>query len=1053
MRESFVPFSFVTDTDSEDSFPEIMRKAFTQELITWLVDAEYADASSWTLLWIHSAPSADLLACLEPGPRWPPLLRNQQVATKIQLRIDTNSLRRGLVELVAGASSANEDERCSRDSAASRMALSGQVADLHSAMAAEMAKMLGINKEDVVVTSLVDDGQGGWLVEYSLIASKDSLASPNSGSIMSGQGISDFISSRSATTDGLDFLNSADKSFGVQELERLNVCQDTKGDPDEMRAMLEARYVSQEVRDAAERHRRALEMIWLIAGQTAENPSEENLAELAAALAELIAAGGSESELAEATSALNKLRALHLIQRLKRAMLSTDSAFLKNEIEEVEAKAELCGLLNLGRRADGHGCKLLGSSTRQALLSRSQTMGKNPHAIDMSVDSIAVFPSKLDEAKSELARRACDEQLRTLIADAADFSLQVAFEGPTGYVDTLKLQVSRLTDGLEDGKAAGSDPDLLSQAHTCLQRFQIILDVCEQLDLEMRLAKERMLKLMSNMTATEKTLKTSTKNMSKKLVQGYEAQRHHSEDLHTSQSMAPRKEVSAEDEQPSAPVEQPDENADEDVSLGERRVVPSRLTSALKAFLAMQLPSAREAQLEYNGLAETWTALVDFQHLLASFSPSDGVFELVQHIKALESGVAVLQVMLDQSQPPDKALASEAAGLQDQFQPLDKALASGAAGLQDQSQPLDKALASGAVGLQDQSQPLDMALASGAAGLQDQSQPLDKALASGAAGLQDQSQPLDKALASGAAGLQDQSQPLDKDIAQMLPSVIGSANDMLQAFHRVVEEVAPKLLVQSIEDGDAEITEAFLHVSQNAQKQMHELKNKQGGNALHIAAAQGNALMIQALARHGCDSKMSDDRGYTCLDVAVENLMAAQELPQGEEVGIRTDKFKECIHVLTHELHARCTRYVYFRNQDLWMVRPPRLVKWLGLQDMLLTLGGETVLEAFHQIDTNHSGSIVKYEWSAFFESGSECALMIEALGMSVVDAFSWLDKIDSDGKDMSIGESAFELLDALDYDITTEHWQQILLKPAARLQQLKSPQPVAHAHHEVTAH
>lgn len=240
-------------------------------------------------------------------------------------------------------------------------------------------------------------------------------------------------------------------------------------------------------------------------------------------------------------------------------------------------------------------------------------------------------------------------------------------------------------------------------------------------------------------------------------------------------------------------------------------------------------------------------------------------------------------------------------------------------------------------------------------------------------------------------------------------------------------EAVPKVLHQAISHGYDDLVELCFAVSSDPAALLTAVQDRDGGNAIHVATASGHPAMIEVLMQYGCDPHARNSKERTSVDVAIEAWHRA-DLAGGDPEAI--ERWKKCIEVLFVEQKVKSMEYVYYKKRDIWMRRPTVLLKWLNIQKLFQEQFGANMNEAFGEIDTNHSGGIVKYEWMAMFDAEGPGHRALLAAGMESKEIFDLLDALDEDGKDMMIRESAFDLLSELDWHLSSEVWQDMLLKP-----------------------
>jgi len=256
-------------------------------------------------------------------------------------------------------------------------------------------------------------------------------------------------------------------------------------------------------------------------------------------------------------------------------------------------------------------------------------------------------------------------------------------------------------------------------------------------------------------------------------------------------------------------------------------------------------------------------------------------------------------------------------------------------------------------------------------------------------------------------------------------------NQIQTSWLAIAAEAVPKVLQQAVSHGFADLVELCFAVSHNPAAMLGAVQDPDGGNAIHVATLGGHVEMIKVLIQYGCDSQALNSKGKTAVDVAIEAWHRA-ELAGGdsEVVQMAIQDQKNCIELLHGEHKVYSMDFVHYKKRGIWMKRPPIMLKWLDIKRLFESTFGENMIKAFEEIDTNHSGGIVKYEWMAMFDAEGPGHRALVAAGMDSKEIFDSLDALDTEGKDMMIKESAFKLLNELDWHLTSEVWQGLLLKP-----------------------
>jgi len=249
--------------------------------------------------------------------------------------------------------------------------------------------------------------------------------------------------------------------------------------------------------------------------------------------------------------------------------------------------------------------------------------------------------------------------------------------------------------------------------------------------------------------------------------------------------------------------------------------------------------------------------------------------------------------------------------------------------------------------------------------------------------------------------------------------------NLLTSWKEISTKAVHKVLSQAVTAGYADLVKRFCEANpEDARKVLEAMIPDEGGNVLFTAARKGDHAMLQVLLDLGIDPHVEDNVARTALDVAVAILRGLD--PEDEAC----EKLKATAELL-QAAGVRSNFYAYYQKDGVWLERPPQLDQLILFLDALSNFYGEDYLSvAFKEIDANHSGAIVKYEWAATFDCEGPLKEALISSGLESDELFSLLDTYDDQGKDMAIGRSAFELLNDLDYSVTSEVWQNLLLAP-----------------------
>ena len=249
---------------------------------------------------------------------------------------------------------------------------------------------------------------------------------------------------------------------------------------------------------------------------------------------------------------------------------------------------------------------------------------------------------------------------------------------------------------------------------------------------------------------------------------------------------------------------------------------------------------------------------------------------------------------------------------------------------------------------------------------------------------------------------------------------------LLDTWAKLVAEAMPRGLLQAILSGSSDLVAACLYVCVDKPAVYAQVRDEQtGAGAVHVAAAEGRATIIKVLVDNEADIHEVTKHGQSALDIAIEALQK-----QSIDVDLElAGRLQETVDLLDGEYHVISYEYVKYKKRGAWFKRPETMLKWLRIKQ-LLEHHFDNLKKAFLEIDTNHSGGIVKYEWEAMFGAEGQVKDALTAENLESNDVFGMLDGLDIEGKDMVITKSAFELLDLLDWHLTSDIWQDILLKP-----------------------
>lgn len=263
-------------------------------------------------------------------------------------------------------------------------------------------------------------------------------------------------------------------------------------------------------------------------------------------------------------------------------------------------------------------------------------------------------------------------------------------------------------------------------------------------------------------------------------------------------------------------------------------------------------------------------------------------------------------------------------------------------------------------------------------------------------------------------------------IPGLLKDCVRDFQKLLDTWAKLVAEAMPRGLLQAILSGSSDLVAACLYVCVDKPAVFAQVRDERtGAGAVHVAAAEGHTTIIKVLVENGADVHEVSLNGQSALDVAIETLQK-----QAIDVDLQlAGRLQETVDLLHNEYKVISYDYVKYKKHGAWFKRPETMLKWLRIKQ-LLEHHFENLKKAFLEIDTNHSGGIVKYEWEAMFGAEGQVKDALAAADLESNDVFGMLDGLDMEGKDMVITKSAFELLDLLDWHLTSDIWQDILLKP-----------------------
>lgn len=280
-------------------------------------------------------------------------------------------------------------------------------------------------------------------------------------------------------------------------------------------------------------------------------------------------------------------------------------------------------------------------------------------------------------------------------------------------------------------------------------------------------------------------------------------------------------------------------------------------------------------------------------------------------------------------------------------------------------------------------------------------------------------------LAPGFKELAQSASPPVGPIPAILKDCVRDIDKLLETWAKLVAEAMPKGLHQAILSGSSDLVAACLYVCVDKPRVFAAVRDDEGGGAVHVAAAEGFSHVIKVLVENGADVHEVNRLGQSALDIAIEGLQR-----QSIDVDLELcGRLQETVDLLHNEYKVISYEYVKYKKRGTWFKRPETMLKWLRIKH-LLEHHFENLKRAFLEIDTNHSGGIVKYEWEAMFGAEGQVKDALAAADLDSNDVFGMLDGLDIEGKDMVITKSAFELLDLLDWHLTSDIWQDILLKP-----------------------
>eukprot|EP00439_Symbiodinium_sp_Y106_P051775 s67_g6.t3 len=283
--------------------------------------------------------------------------------------------------------------------------------------------------------------------------------------------------------------------------------------------------------------------------------------------------------------------------------------------------------------------------------------------------------------------------------------------------------------------------------------------------------------------------------------------------------------------------------------------------------------------------------------------------------------------------------------------------------------------------------------------------------------------PLAEPVANSGTGLSTEYN--SRPVPALLKDLVRDMDKLVAMWTAIEIEAMPKGLYQAIMSGITDLVAACLAVCGDKESVIARVRDDRGGNAIHLAAIHGHWQVIQVLADNGADLHAVNDHQQSALDLAIEMYKKLSDHDHQVELSRR---LQETIDYLANQHNVISYEYVQYEKKKTWFKRPDTMLKWLRLKN-LLEYHFDNLKQAFLEIDTNHSGGIVKYEWEAMFGAEGQVKEALAAAGLESNDVFAMLDGLDVEGK-MVITKSAFDLLEMLDWHLTSRIWQDLILKP-----------------------
>eukprot|EP00930_Biecheleria_cincta_P037457 TRINITY_DN25712_c0_g1_i1.p1 TRINITY_DN25712_c0_g1~~TRINITY_DN25712_c0_g1_i1.p1 ORF type:complete len:1326 (-),score=215.65 TRINITY_DN25712_c0_g1_i1:167-4144(-) len=256
-------------------------------------------------------------------------------------------------------------------------------------------------------------------------------------------------------------------------------------------------------------------------------------------------------------------------------------------------------------------------------------------------------------------------------------------------------------------------------------------------------------------------------------------------------------------------------------------------------------------------------------------------------------------------------------------------------------------------------------------------------------------------------------------------------------------------LLHAVCSGDYEAVQQILRSSEDACALMNKAGVVNGSSVLHAAAAHGRDAVVPLLHSYGAEVNNENHEGYTPLDVAIQCLQSAEldaqfsfsESNEDAQASAKAtvEDFQNTISLLI-SLGAPSKGFVFQNKQEKWVRRPAIISNLLNWRAMLVERCG-SVKKAFKTIDANSSGGIVLYEMRAFLEDAVvEAAIRKHCLTESHDEIFRLLDELGPKGKENCIAKDTFMLLEELDDTCSSDKWQDLLLGPSSRFQDVFTP-------------